>query len=66
MSSQLRFLVREPCNAIYYVPGLPMARVTSLQVEEGDKVQEGQVLAELDQGSQRDLHHFRGCAWPWL
>jgi multidrug efflux pump subunit AcrA (membrane-fusion protein) len=36
------------CN-FYYVPVLPMARVTSLQAEEGDKVQQGQLLAELDE-----------------
>jgi HlyD family secretion protein len=40
------------CN-FYYVPVLPMARVTSLLVEEGDKVNEGQLLAELDETTAR-------------
>src|SRR5580704_900297 len=36
------------CN-FYNVPMVPTARVTSLYVEEGDQVKEGQLLAELDE-----------------
>jgi HlyD family secretion protein len=36
------------CN-FYNVPVVPMARVTALYVEEGDKVKAGQLLAELDE-----------------
>jgi HlyD family secretion protein len=35
------------CN-FYNVPVVPVARVTALHVEEGDHVNEGQLLAELD------------------
>ncbi len=35
------------CN-FYNVPVVPIARIASLHVEEGDEVKEGQLLAELD------------------
>jgi HlyD family secretion protein len=37
----------------YFVPVVPMARVTTLHIEEGDTVSKGQLLAELDDTTAR-------------
>ena len=50
------------CN-FYNVPVVPMARVTALYVEEGDKVKAGQLLAELDETAADSESRFcpGGC-----